>query len=539
MSLEVISSPDLFRQASPVSPIDMDPSSPNRQVSTPQSLVDRRQRVANQRAKLETKFHETCAIIRRHDHESEHLHDPKRSGDDHSPHHDLNAFVQRTTTTASSTSSSAKSYSTSDDDDSSASSGRSNNSSSNSGSSIHDSVETCRTLQVARQKFISPTTGCIYLYSGPVRVVTDPTKPGRSKLVPHGAVGEIWYKHSHHYKGGVQFGFRHGTGEFHWPPRTKSPGVTTTQIYRGAWEHDHREGLGTLIIRRTEGAVSEIARKVVGTWKQGRMHGRVSWTKSDGSRFEGSVVQGRKQGRGTETFRDGKEYSGEFHNGRPNGYGTLKDEDRLYRGQFKEGKRHHHGVQMWQHKLYEGDWDRNEMHGRGKLIWKCTGACYLGEFSNGLFHGQGSYTDGKGSKFIGQWAFGYKEGVGKEYDEQGSIFIGSFHEGQRHGYGRVMYADAGSYSGGWKIGKRWGPGILIRHDGSVEHCGLFDDDEAVLRSRHLETRDDLDLIEKEGEDNAESSKRATRDMAVMTGQTEEFFQDSDLMSTDAASRYFI
>ena len=81
--------------------------------------------------------------------------------------------------------------------------------------------------------------------------------------------------------------------------------------------------------------------------------------------------------------------------------------------------------------------------------------------------------------------------------------------------------------------------MLIRGDGSVEHCGLFDNDEAVFRARRLETRDDLDLLRKEGDNDVDSSQRATRDMAVMTEQKEVFLQDSNLMGATAASMYFI
>jgi hypothetical protein len=490
--------------------------------------------VAQKRALLEAKLHEACTAVPSHGDTALAL--EQKTEETLPNEQEIIACIQRTATTASSTNSSLRSHVTIDSDESSQPSSTTTGSSS---SSLHDSVDTCRTLLVLRQKFISPTTECIYLYSGPVRAVTDPTQPGRIKLIPHGDRGEVWYSPGHHYKGGMQFGFRHGQGEFTWVAR-KNGSVTTLQTYRGMWEHDHRHGLGTVTVKRfTEhNSNVETVQTVVGTWKLGRMHGRISLTVKDGSHFDGSVVQGKRQGRGTETFRNGKEYSGQYKNDLPDGHGTLKEGDRLYRGQFKQGKRQFYGVQVWPHRLYDGEWKDNAMHGRGKLAWT-NGACYSGHFANGRFHGQGCYTDGKGNRFVGNWVRGYKQGEGKEYDTRGNVFTGGFHKGHRHGYGRVMYADGGSYSGGWRRGKRWGPGMLIRGDGSVEHCGLFENDEAVFKTKtkQLETRDDLDITSR-ADDEDEASKHTTRDIGVMTELTEDFLECSEGKST-RMSMFFI
>ena len=47
---------------------------------------------------------------------------------------------------------------------------------------------------------------------------------------------------------------------------------------------------------------------------------------------------------------------------------------------------------------------------------------YVGEFKDGEFHGQGTYTYPNGSKYVGEYKDG-KRWKGTEYDKNGNIFL--------------------------------------------------------------------------------------------------------------------
>ena len=69
------------------------------------------------------------------------------------------------------------------------------------------------------------------------------------------------------------------------------------------------------------------------------------------------------------------------------------------------------------HAKYKGDVVIGRPHGVGTLVYP-DGNKYVGEFMNGLFHGQGIYTIAKdGYSYIGEFRIGYLwNGIIKEKD---------------------------------------------------------------------------------------------------------------------------
>lgn len=475
------------------------------------TVADQKARVALQRAKLEAKLQEACSAIRKHNEsilqdETSHL-EPEVDVHVHMVSPERVVPVPRSSSFSGEHPSVAPNSTISWSD----------SHSSGDGDSVHDHVDSCRTLHVVRQKFVTED-GTRYHYTGPVKVVPD-GETEKLKLIPHGS-GEIWFAGGQHYRGQVLNGQRHGHGENTWDTIVSANDSHRTQTYRGLWKSDHREGFGTLIYVLRQGNV-ERERKIVGTWSRGRLDGRASMSFEDGSHFDGSVVQGKRHGRGTETFPDGKVYSGQYANGTPDGYGTLQqDRGRIYRGQFKLGHRHGFGLQIWPHKSYEGEWHHNIMHGRGKVLWSDR-SCYTGQLQAGKPHGVGSHQDARGNKYVGKWKRGLRHGDGKEYTAIGDMYHGGFYRGRRNGFGRLLYADGSVYSGGWKRGLRCGRGILVRANGYVEHCGHFDNDEPIFR-KLLETRDDIDVVTNVTADDDDEAKVAIRDLRTMTELTEDF-----------------
>ena len=49
------------------------------------------------------------------------------------------------------------------------------------------------------------------------------------------------------------------------------------------------------------------------------------------------------------------------------------------------------------------------------------GSKYIGEFRDGMFHGQGAYTRSNGQKYVGEWRDDKRNGLGIEYAANGTI----------------------------------------------------------------------------------------------------------------------
>jgi len=83
-----------------------------------------------------------------------------------------------------------------------------------------------------------------------------------------------------------------------------------------------------------------------------------------------------------------------------------------------------------------------------------SGHKYLGEFKDGKFHGQGTYTWPDGATYVGEWRDGDRNGWGTSTSAKGERFVGEYRDGKRDGQG-VEYRSDGSVfrSGQWIAGK--------------------------------------------------------------------------------------
>ncbi|MBL10100.1 MAG: hypothetical protein CL402_06230 [Acidiferrobacteraceae bacterium] len=88
------------------------------------------------------------------------------------------------------------------------------------------------------------------------------------------------------------------------------------------------------------------------------------------------------------------------------------------------------------------------------------GSEYVGEFKDGLFHGQGtmSYANATLSSGI-----------------KGSKYVGEFKDGLFHGHGTLVLTDGTQYTGDWKEGKRHGHGTVTNE--LFKCTGDFQDDQ--------------------------------------------------------------
>ncbi len=106
--------------------------------------------------------------------------------------------------------------------------------------------------------------------------------------------------------------------------------------------------------------------KYVGEWKEGKPHGKGTYTYDNGDKHVGEFKYNNAHGWGTYTYANGDKYVGEFKDDKMHGQGTY--------------------------------------YFSGQTEWK--GDKYVGEFKDGKMHGQGTYTYANGTNYVGQWEYG-------------------------------------------------------------------------------------------------------------------------------------
>ena len=114
----------------------------------------------------------------------------------------------------------------------------------------------------------------------------------------------------------------------------------------------------------------------------------------------------------------------------------------------------------------------------GETINYDTGDKYVGDVSNGVSHGQGTYTWANGSKYVGEWKDGLKHGQGTFFYVGGAKYIGEYKDNLRHGQGIYTHADGSKYVGEVKDDGPWN-GIEYNADGTV--AGTFSNGEWISK----------------------------------------------------------
>jgi hypothetical protein len=237
-------------------------------------------------------------------------------------------------------------------------------------------------------------------------------------------------------------------------------------------------------------AVFKSGHKYVGSWKEGKMHGRGKYEWVDGVTFEGYFNANVAEGYGRYVWPDGGTYEGQIRKGKRHGPGVMSFADGVtrYEGQWEEGKRHGKGTIVFgSSHYYEGDWLDDRKHGFGRYQYE-NGDWYEGEWGADVKNGEGIarwVADGKNEMYEGHFSDGAPCGEGthfwfrneKNADEKnadGSVrfsasvnkYSGGFENGERHGFGTFSYADGSAYVGEFFRGLKHGRGCFVFEDGS-------------------------------------------------------------------------
>ena len=202
-----------------------------------------------------------------------------------------------------------------------------------------------------------------------------------------------------------------------------------------------------------------------------KMHGKGTYTFSDGGKYIGDWHNDMRHGKGIETFPDGYEYNGEYKNDLKHGYGVIKTADGT---------------------TYEGNLEEGTMSGEGKLSFT-DGSFYKGSFFQGLKNGFGKEVrindEGNSYTIEGNWfndfphgeckviqssnihevSYYYGENINKNFDGKveehvypnNHVYSGSIVKGLPEGEGSMFFNGGQKYFGSWKEGKPNGFGTLI------------------------------------------------------------------------------
>ena len=132
---------------------------------------------------------------------------------------------------------------------------------------------------------------------------------------------------------------------------------------------------------------------------------------------------------------------------------------RRYEGDWKDDRRHGKGTVTYAApdggvaEKFEGDWSDGRMHGYGKYLYT-DGGIYEGEWLDGKMHGRGLYTFPNGNKYDGEWQNDVKEGYGVLQYINGERYEGYWKDDKAHGKGTLTYIHGDKYVGDWHAAKK-------------------------------------------------------------------------------------
>lgn len=249
--------------------------------------------------------------------------------------------------------------------------------------------------------------------------------------------------------------------------------------------------------------------------------GKYSWT-TVGDTYYGDFVAGVIHGRGTFTWSNGDSYKGMFKKGVMQGeYGiqTISSTGDVYEGPFKKGKPHgwgkkhfgngdvFEGMYRYEHRMgfgtytcinktaFVGKWNGCNIEGRG-LISRSVNPQHRSCAHHGNLSNEINYPDAHfislsdshdidsgirmyfcGDTYRGEFLNGLRSGYGCYKFVGGDIYEGHFSEGQYHGLGVKYMSNGDVFDGEWCHGKARGFGIKIFHLCGDIYRGYHENDE--------------------------------------------------------------
>jgi hypothetical protein len=242
-------------------------------------------------------------------------------------------------------------------------------------------------------------------------------------------------------------------------------------VIEAEWRNGLPNGVGS-IHRLAEN--TEKGDQYFGELKDGLKNGKGVYVKKNGNKFIGSWENDDLIGEVEIFYQEdggmkGTQYKGNFKNGFANGFGMfIFPNKEKYIGEIKDSKPHGDGIWIFKSGLRnEGVWkdgkflrikklnfkQKDTFDNDGQKILRYTnGDKYIGELSNGLPNGRGTYTYSYGDKYEGDFRNGFPDGFGAYTFPSGEKYVGEFKQGKMHGYGTREFLDGKHQEGIWDKG---------------------------------------------------------------------------------------
>jgi hypothetical protein len=152
----------------------------------------------------------------------------------------------------------------------------------------------------------------------------------------------------------------------------------------------------------------------------------------------------------------------------------------IYVGEFKNGTFNGQGTytfSKWGHK-YIGEWKDGMRNGQGTLTLS-DGERYVGNWKDGKLNGQGTTIFSNGDKHVGEYRDGESNGLGTYYhlaenQSKGDIYVGEYVGDKRNGQGTYTFLNGEKYVGTFKNGEPNGQGTFTYINGD-RYVGLMKD----------------------------------------------------------------
>ena len=168
----------------------------------------------------------------------------------------------------------------------------------------------------------------------------------------------------------------------------------------------------------------------------------------------------------SKTLPDGVKYTGEWYGGTRNvEWAFLRYSDgRSYRGEFWDGKFNGQGTYTRDRYKYTGAFEDGKFNGQGTATW-ADGNTFTGEWKDGVPNGYGTLMYADGATYTDEYKDGKPSGQVTMKYPNGDIYTGDFLFGVPTRQGTMKYANGSTYTGEWKAGLFDGQGTYTFPNG--------------------------------------------------------------------------
>jgi hypothetical protein len=188
---------------------------------------------------------------------------------------------------------------------------------------------------------------------------------------------------------------------------------------------------------------------------------------------------------------------------------TLADGSK-YVGEFKDGMQHGQGTYTWG----KGEWEGDK---------------YVGAFKDDMMHGQGTYTTPDGDKYVGEFKDDMYNGQGTNTFANGNKYVGEYKDDMYNGQGTATWANGDKYVGEWMAGMMHGQGTGTLADGTIKK-GLWQNnqflDNEVSAKNEEDTEDQLiigEIDDPDGYTNVRKKPSSNSEIIYKIYKGESFF----------------